>query len=231
MQSPLFRPIKIWNALFFVFFALVLFSWCLALFEIGSDVDQGQVYRILFVHVPVAWCSFFWVFWGAFCGILSLFWKNKSSSFDRSSHTAMELGALFSGLVLITGSLWGRPTWGVWWDWDPRLTSSFVMLLACAGYLILRHFTPDPQTRQRHSAIVSILSAVNVPIVYFSVNLWRSVHQPQTFLQSSKNASIDIVITLLLNLCALFLFSIALYKIRRQSLSVQETLEMARMKK
>lgn len=222
------RPIKIWNVFFLVTFLFQIFAWYLALFQVGSDLDQGNVYRIIFVHVPVAWCAFFWVFYGALNGILGLVFQNKIDIFDRNSHTAVELGTLFAFLVLVTGSLWGRPTWGVWWDWDPRLTSSFVMFLVCCGYLVLRHFTPDIQAQRKTSAILAIINAVNVPIVYFSVNLWRSVHQPQTFVQSSKNASIDIVAILFVNLVALFLWSIAIYKIRRQSISAQETLEAAR---
>jgi heme exporter protein C len=228
MPKSILRSIKVWNTFFLIAFLFQLFAWALALYQVGTDVDQGDVYRIIFVHVPVAWCAFFWIFFGAFYGILGLVFKNKMEYFDRSSHAAIELGALFSFLVLITGSLWGRPTWGVWWDWDPRLTSSFVMFLVSGGYLITRHFTPDIHAKRQSSAILAILSAVNVPLVYYSVNLWRSLHQPQTFVQSSKNASIDIVWILFLNFLAMFILSIAIYKIRRQSLSALETLESAR---
>lgn len=228
MPKSMLRSIKMGNFFFISALLFQMFAWSLALYDIGADVDQGNVYRIIFVHVPVAWCAFFWIFFGALYGLLGLIFKKKIDIFDRSSHAAIELGTLFAALVLVTGSLWGRPTWGVWWDWDPRLTSSFVMFLVGAGYLITRHFTPDIRAKQQNSAVLAILSAVNVPIVYFSVNLWRSLHQPQTFLQNSKNASIDIVWMLGINLCALFLLSMAIYKIRRQSLSAQETLDALR---
>ncbi len=222
------KPIKRWNYLLILFTLMQLIGWYLALFFIGTDTDQGNVYRIIFVHVPVAWCAFFWVFISAFFAILALIKPQRCEVFDRSSHTAIELGTLFSILMLITGSVWGKPTWGVWWDWDPRLTSSLVMFLVCCGYLVLRHFTPDLRTRRNVSAIVSILSAVNVPIVYYSVNLWRSVHQPQTFVEKSKNVSADITLVLFFNFVAMFLLSIAIYKIRRQAISAKETLEYVR---
>ena len=211
--------------------ALQLVGWYLALFYIGADVEQGNVYRIIFVHVPLAWCSFFWVFWGAGCGIFTLL-KMKSKklreAFDRRSHTAIELGTLFSFLMLVTGSIWGRPTWGIWWDWDPRLTSSLVMILVCCAYLILRHFTPELRAKQRSAAIVAILTAANVPIVYLSVNLWRSLHQPQTFFEKTTNASSDVSFVLFFNAIAMFLLSIAIYKVRKKAITVEEILEEKR---
>ena len=224
MQSALTR----WNMILIVSIILQSVGWYLALFAIGADTDQGNVYRIIFVHVPVAWCAFFWFFFSAFFALLSLFFKEKIVQFDRSSHTGMELGVIFSFLVLLTGSIWGKPTWGVWWDWDPRLTSSLVLFLMGCGYLLLRYFTPQPQIKRRVSAMIALLSAINVPIVYYSVNLWRSVHQPQTFIQKTSNASGDISFVLFFNFMVTFLLSIAIYKIRRQSISAVETLEEAR---
>ncbi|RDB35322.1 MAG: cytochrome C assembly protein [Spirobacillus cienkowskii] len=228
IPSNILKPIKRWNSILIIFFIIQIISWYIALFKIGSDTDQGNVYRILFVHVPVAWCAFFWVFFSAVFAGLALIKTNKAVIFDRSSHTAIEIGTVFSILTIITGSIWGRPTWGVWWDWDPRLTSSLVMLLICCGYLILRHFTPDVKTKRTVCAIVAILGLINIPIVYFSVNLWRSLHQPQTFIENSKNASSDISLVLFLNYIAMFILSIAIYKIRRQAISAQETLDAAR---
>ncbi len=222
------KPIIIWNIFLIIFSIIQLIGWFLALFFIGSDTDQGNVYRIIFVHVPVAWCSFFWVFASALFAILVFIKPKKAEIYDGSGYTSLELGTIFSFLTLLTGSIWGRPTWGVWWDWDPRLTSSLVMFLVCCGYLILRHFTPDIKTKRNMSAVISILGAVNVPIVYYSVNLWRSLHQPQTFIEKTQNASNDISIVLLFNFIAMFILSIAIYKTRRQAVSAKETLEIAR---
>lgn len=213
--------------IFFIFCVLLnLLGWYLALFLIGNDVDQGTVYRILFVHVPVAWCAFFWVFFGALFGVLTLLAKpEQMQKRDQAAHAAVELGAVFSFLVLATGSIWGKPTWGVWWDWDPRLTSSLVMWFVCCAYLVLRHFTPDVHACRQTSAVVAILNAINVPIVYLSVNLWRSLHQPQTFVQRTQNASSDITAVLLFNFVAMFLLSISIYHLRCQGLSIKETLD------
>ena len=228
ISPTILKPFKRWNILLFISIILQLAGWYLALFKIGSDTDQGNVYRIIFVHVPIAWCAFFWFFFGALFGLLSLLIPHKVVRFDRSSHAAIELGVLFSFLVLVTGSLWGKPTWGVWWDWDPRLSSSLVLFLTGCGYLLLRYFTPNLQSKRKVSAIVSILSAINVPIVYFSVNLWRSLHQPQTFVQNTQNASQDISFVLFFNFVVSFLLSITFYKIRRQAIAAQETLAEAR---
>ena len=228
IPKEILKPIRKWNFFLILFSMIQIVGWYLALFQVGTDTDQGNVYRIIFVHVPVAWCAFFWVFVSAIFAILTLIIPKKAEIFDRSSHSAIELGTLFSLLTLITGSVWGRPTWGVWWDWDPRLTSSLVMFLVCCGYLVLRHFTPDQKARRNVSAVISILGSINVPIVYFSVNLWRSVHQPQTFVEKTQNASTDISLVLLFNFIAMFILSIAVYKIRRQSISAKETLESAR---
>ena len=222
------KPILRWNVILSLFTIFQIFCWFLALFWVASDTDQGNVYRIIFVHVPVAWRVFFWVFTSAVFAFLVILKPKNAIIYDRSSYTSLELGTLFSFLTLISGSIWGRPTWGVWWDWDPRLTSSLVMFLVCCGYLILRHFTPDLKTKRNMSAIIAIISAVNVPIVYYSVNLWRSLHQPQTFVEKTQNASTDISLVLFLNFLAMFLLSIAIYKIRRQAVSAKETLDLAR---
>lgn len=141
---------------------------------------------------------------------------------------AIELGVLFSFLVLLTGSLWGRPTWGVWWDWDPRLTSSLVMFLVGCACLLLRHFTPDIRSKSTMGALVALANALNVPVVYFSVTIWRSLHQPQTFAQRTNNVSSDIFGVLLFNFVSLFFLSVVLYNLRKLSLAVQESLEKAR---
>ncbi|NBW80417.1 hypothetical protein EBR21_01560 [bacterium] len=147
---------------------------------------------------------------------------------DRSSHAAIDLGALFAALALATGSIWGRPTWGVWWDWDPRLTSTLVMFLVCCAYHVLRSFTPDIQARRNAGQITAILAAANVPIVYFSVNIWRSLHQPQTFVRKGGSASPDVGMVLMANLIAMILLTLVLYKIRRSAISAEESLEAAR---
>lgn len=209
--------------------AITLGAWWAGLFYLPPDKDQGDVFRIIFVHVPSAWNAFFWVIFAAVCSVVVLVRRqkewNQAQAADQWAQSAMELGTLFSVLTLLTGSIWGRPTWGVWWDWDPRLTSTLVMFLVCCGYHLLRSFTPDPRSRRQVSAVIALLSAINVPIVYYSVNLWRSLHQPQSFAKKSSNVSSDISQVLLFSFLGLFLTCVGLFWLRRQSLANQETLE------
>lgn len=209
--------------------AALLGGWGLGLFWVGSDTDQGEVYRILFVHVPSAWAAFIWVFAGAWSALRVLRARGDDAArHDNASHASMELGTLYAALALVTGSIWGRPTWGVWWDWDPRLTSTLVLFLLCCGTLLLRQFTPEPQARRRVAAITSLLTAVNVPIVYFSVNLWRSLHQPQTFVARKSTASADISLVLWINVALMLLFSWTLYRSRKRGIAAAEALAAAR---
>jgi heme exporter protein C len=226
--QDLLRSLNRDRLLLVVSLVLVGMGWFAALAVVGADVDQGQVYRIIYVHVPVAWNAFFWVILSAVFACIGLVVRRKLPAMDISSHASLELGCLFAGLALVTGMIWGRPTWGVWWDWDPRLVSTLVMFLVCCGYLLLRSFTPEPAVRRLVSAGVSILAAINVPIVYYSVNIWRSIHQPQTFTRGNSTASTDIQIALLYNVFAMMIAGYAFYRIRRGGLSVQNALEKAR---
>ncbi len=221
-------PIVFWHSILIVAIMAVAASWFYGLFIVGADQDQGQVYRIMFVHVPVAWCAFFWVFMGALFSLVALVRSSESQNLDLSAHASMQLGALFAFLVLVTGSIWGRPTWGVWWDWDPRLTSSLIMFILACTYLILRTTTSNIRQRTKMSGFVAVLCALNVPIVYYSVNLWRSLHQPQSFIEKNANVSLDIAYALSANTICLFVLSIAIYKIKRQALASKETLLKAR---
>ncbi len=144
----------------------------------APDRDMGHLQKIMYVHVPAAWSSFLTfvvVFWG---GVMVL-WK-RSEKADLVAAAAAETGTVLTALTLALGSIWGRPTWGVWWTWDARLTSEAVLLLVFVGYLSLRALTDDPERRARWSAAVGILGSLNVPIVYMSVKWWRTLHQMQS---------------------------------------------------
>ncbi|MGH7554536.1 MAG: cytochrome c biogenesis protein CcsA, partial [Longimicrobiales bacterium] len=133
---------------------------------------------IMYVHVPAAWNAMI-AFFTVFVASAAYVWK-RQERYDLLAASAAEVGVVLTGLTLALGSIWGRATWGVWWTWDPRLTSTAVMLLFYAGYLALRAFTDDEERRARWSAIVGILAFINVPIVYMSVKWWRSLHQLQS---------------------------------------------------
>jgi heme exporter protein C len=142
------------------------------------DRDMGNLEKILYVHVPAAWTAFI-AFFVVLVASAMYLWK-REERYDLVAASAAEAGAVLTALTLALGSIWGRPTWGTWWTWDARLTSTAVLLLIYIGYLALRAATDDVERRARWSAAVGILGAINVPIVYMSVRWWRTLHQPQS---------------------------------------------------
>jgi heme exporter protein C len=111
----------------------------------------------------------------------------RRAGWDRLAAAAGEIGVLFTGLTIVSGSIWGKPTWGTWWTWDARLTSTAVLFCVYVGYLLLRSLIEDPEARARYAAVVGILGAVNIPIVHFSVKWWRALHQPSTILGPERS--------------------------------------------
>ena len=161
------------------------------------DSAMGDLQKILYVHVPSAWVamlSFIVVL--VYC--LLYLWKRKPEP-DLAAASAAEVGTVFTALAIVQGSIWGRPTWGVWWTWDPRLTTTAILLLIFIGYVALRSFTEDEDRRARWSAAVGILGAINVPIVWYSVKWWRTIHQVQS---NTETMSEVYVAGLLMNIAA-----------------------------
>jgi heme exporter protein C len=142
------------------------------------DRDMGDLQKIMYVHVPAAWNAFIAFFIVAIASIKVLLTNDERA--DLLAAAAAEVGAALTALTLILGSIWGRPTWGVWWTWDARLTSTAVLLVIFVGYLTLREFAEEPERRMRWSAAVGVIGALNVPIVYMSVRWWRTLHQIQS---------------------------------------------------
>jgi heme exporter protein C len=195
---------------------LMLTGSFVGLFVVGADVEQGEVQRLMYVHVPAAWTafvSFFVVFVGSV-----LYLVQRDLRADRLAASAAAAGVVFISLTLATGMLWGKPTWGVWWTWDPRLTTTAILLAIFVGYLAVRGFADDPEQRARWSAIIGILGFVQVPIVYLSVIWWRTLHQPPS---SPRSVSGDILGTWMLNFVA-FLCVFAYLTARRVRLAKVE---------
>jgi heme exporter protein C len=167
---------------------LAPFGWFAVLFFVAAqatalllsqpDRDMGHLQKIMYVHVPSAWVSMI-AFFVVFVTSLLFLWK-RNMKYDMVAASAAEVGVLLTALTLALGSIWGRPTWGIWWTWDPRLTTTAVLLLIYIGYLALRSFTEDEDRRARWAAAVGILGFLNVPIVYMSVRWWRTIHQVQS---------------------------------------------------
>ena len=159
------------------------FTVWLGLWVTPPDVVQGNLARLLYIHPPIATVALYWVGIVAAGGSLLYLWPRTRSLFwDRLAASSVEVGAVFSALTLVTGSLWGRPAWGVWWTWDARLTSTALLLLLEIGYLALRRVPAEPAVRARRCAVAALLIAIDIPIVHFSVDWWQTLHQGGTVL-------------------------------------------------
>jgi heme exporter protein C len=148
----------------------------MAFFTAPPDYQQGETVRIMFIHVPAAWMALFVYTVMALASAVALIWKHPLA--DVAAKTAAPIGACFTFLALVTGSLWGKPMWGAWWVWDARLTSMLVLLLLYLGYMALWQTVEEPVRAGRVAAILALVGFVNVPIIKFSVEWWNSLHQP-----------------------------------------------------
>lgn len=170
-------------------------------FTSAPDAEQGNFVRILYVHVPSAWLAF--VAFGV-TALGSIGWLiRKRPTWDRIAESSAEIGVLFTAVALFTGALWGKPVWGTYWDWgDARMASTALMFFVYLGYLALRRATPDPMQRARRSAVIGVIAVVQVPLVYFSVTLWRTLHQPMTIRPDGIQMDGSMVVALLMNVAA-----------------------------
>lgn len=164
---------------------------------VPADAAQGNVQRLMYVHVPAAWLAFLAFFVVFVMSVLYLIQRDER--WDRVAASSAEIGVMFTVVTLLLGMMWGKPTWGVYWTWDPRLTTTAILLAIYVGYGALRSFADDGEKRARWSAIVGVIGFANVPIVYMSVTWWRTLHQPPS---SPRSVAPDILWTLMLNLAA-----------------------------
>ena len=180
-EQPQKRRVGLLGAVALIVIALGLY-W--ALLQAPRDALQGDVQRIMYLHLPsilTAYLSFFLVFIGS-CLYL---WKREKRD-DNLAHSAAELGVLFTALTIIEGSIWGKPTWGVWWTWDARLTLTAVLLLIYSGYLMLRSLIDDKERAALSAAILGIIGFLDIPLIHMSVYWWRTLHQPPSILRPDK---------------------------------------------
>jgi len=158
------------------------------------DIMMGDVQRIMYVHVPSAWMALL-----AFTTTLVssvLFLIRKDLKWDALAQASAETGVFFNALLIALGSIWGKPTWGIWWTWDPRLTTAAIMLLAFSGYLIVRQFIESEEQRAQFAAVIAVIAYLDLPLVWFSVRFWRGLHQIQS---SPKTVDAEMVTALRLN--------------------------------
>lgn len=163
----------------------------LGLWVTPPDQKQGNLVRLVYLHPPIAWVALYLAFGLAALSSLLYLWRRTRSLFwDRLAAASVEVGVVFNALTLATGMLWGRPSWGVWWTWDARLTSTALLLVLFLGYLALRRVPADPEVRAKRCAVAGLIAFVDVPIVHFSVVWWQTLHQGATVLNADLSPTI-----------------------------------------
>ena len=191
------------------------FAWSCLLFLLAglyyglivapADYQQGESYRIIYVHVPAAWMSMFIYMVMATSGAIGLIWRIKLS--DMVASASAPIGAAFTFLALVTGSLWGKPMWGAWWVWDARLTSELILLFLYLGFIALQSSIEDPRNAARAGAVLALVGVVNIPIIHYSVEWWSTLHQGATVTKLDKpSIDISMLIPLLLMAVAFKLY-------------------------
>ncbi len=180
-----------------LFLLLAIPGLYLGLFVAPADYQQGDSYRIIYIHVPAAWMSLFIYVLMAIAGGIALIWRMKLAEVFLVS--SAPIGASFTFIALVTGSLWGKPMWGTWWVWDARLTSELILLFLYLGVISLYGAIEDRRTASRAVAILAIVGVVNIPIIHYSVEWWNTLHQGPTVAKADKpSIHISMLIPLLL---------------------------------
>jgi heme exporter protein C len=185
--------------------ALMLAGLYYGLVKAPPDYQQGESYRIMFVHVPAAWMSLFIYVVMAGAGAIGLVWRIKLAEVIAISSATV--GASFTFLALVTGSIWGKPMWGTWWVWDARLTSELILLFLYLGIIALHNAIDDKRTAARATAILAIVGVVNIPIIHYSVEWWNTLHQGPTVTKfDAPSIHVSMLIPLLLMAVAFKLY-------------------------
>lgn len=186
---------------FAVLVGAVVALWAALLASPADKVQQDSV-RLMYIHVPSAWLAYAAFFVTALSSALYLWKRTRSERYDLLAGASAELGVIFCGLTLVTGMVWGRATWGVFWTWDARLTTTALLFLLYVGYLALRRTQTDPVGRAKRSAIAALVAFIDVPVVHQSVEWWRTLHQEPTIASRDLDPQIDgtMLVTLLLSM-------------------------------
>lgn len=183
------------------------------------DYQQGDSYRIIYIHVPSAWMSMFCYVVLAVCGAMTLIWRLKLA--DVVARATAPLGASFTAIALATGSIWGKPMWGTWWVWDARLTSELILLFLYLGFIALQAAIEDRRNAARAGAVLALVGVINLPIIHYSVEWWNTLHQGATITRFDKpSIAMSMLVPLLLMFAAFkcFYFSVMLVRARGELL-------------
>jgi heme exporter protein C len=212
---------------------LVFAALLAALYMIGFyapvEREQGVVQKIFYFHVPSAWVSFL-----AFLVVFVFSFRyltSREKRWDNRAAAAAEVGVMFCTVVLMTGPMWAKPVWGIWWTWDARLTLTLVLWLIYVAYLLLRHYVAGAEKRATLSAILGIVGFIDVPLVYFAIRWWRTQH-PQPVFAGGQNSGLDprMAATLWACVAAFTLLFIYLYRVRSRQLDLEDEIEQTHQK-
>ena len=211
---------RLWPLFAVLALVLTLFGLWIGFAVAPADAQQGEGYRIIFVHVPVSWMSMIIYLAMAFWSVLGLTFNTRLSG--MMTRALAPTGAMFAFLSLWTGALWGKPMWGTWWVWDARLTSELILFFLYLGYMALTSAIDDVRRADRAGALIAIVGAINVPIIYFSVKWWNTLHQGASVsvTQGSSMAAIMLWGMLLMAL-AFWFYTVALVLYRVRTLILQ----------
>lgn len=192
-----------------------------------ADVNQGESVRILYLHAPSAWVAYLAFVVTAGASALYLFTKKHSLGWDRLAGASAEIGVLFMAVTLVVGMLWGRLTWGVFWRWDARLTTTAFLFVTYIGYLAVRRLGGTPEQRARRSGVLALLAVLEIPLVHFSVKLWRGLHQDATVLRPNGDVKLDgfMLFTLIFGVAVFTLMYVWLVLHRQRTLTAEDLLD------
>ena len=203
-----------------VFAVLSAIGLYMGFFVAPTDATQGDVYRIIFIHVPAAWMSMLLYLVMAFWAAIG--WAFNTRLASMVARAAAPTGAIFTFLALWTGSLWGKPTWGTWWVWDARLTSELILLFLYLGFIALVEAIDDTRRADQAGALLAIVGAVNVPIIYFSVKWWNTLHQGATVSPAMAPKMVSTMLTaMLLMSLAFWAYAFAMVFMRTRALILE----------
>lgn len=189
------------------------------------EVTQGNVQRIMYLHVPSVWVAYL-AFVVVFVASIAYLAKRADAA-DRIAHASAEVGVLFTAVTIASGSIWGKPTWGTWWTWDARLTSVAILFVMYLGYLLLRGMIEDRERAARYSAVLGIIAALDLPLIHFSVYWWRTLHQPPSIVKPGAATMPPVILAALLVNFAAFTLLYAYFVVTRVRLLRREAEAMA----
>ncbi len=189
-------------------------------FVAPTDRQQGDAYRIIFLHVPAAWMSMFIYMVMAFWAAIGLAFNTRMSSMMASA--LAPTGAMFTFLALWTGALWGKPTWGAWWVWDARLTSELILLFLYVGFMALQAAIDEPRRADKAGAVLALVGVINVPIIYFSVQWWNTLHQGSSInMKSAPTMAMTMLMGMLVMALAFWAYTIAITLVRVRAIVLE----------